>query len=79
MLYGNASYEDIKNNRNSIEISKFEYLMKSFKKGLDFSKIYFGRFFLELNRIKRKNVNKRKIMDIKEKWGIFYLKMTQTK
>lgn len=71
MLFGNASYKDVKNNRDSTENSKFEYLMKSFKKRTIFFQNLFERFCFELNKIKRKKVSKRQIMDIKEKWGLF--------
>lgn len=49
MLYGNASYEYLKNKRESNENSKFEYLMNSLIKKLYFYKIYLNVFVFVLN------------------------------
>ena len=71
MLYGNASYESLKNKRESNENTKFEYLMNSFKKRTIFFQDLFERFCFELNKMKQRNVNIGQIIDIKEKWGLF--------
>ena len=71
MLYGNASYESLKNKRESNENTKFEYLMNSFKKRTIFFQDLFERFCFELNKMKKRNVSIGQIIDIKEKWGLF--------
>ena len=71
MLYGNASYEDFKNKRESSENAKFDYLMNSFKKRTIFFQNLFERFCFELNKMKKRNVDNRQIIDIKERWGLF--------
>ena len=71
MLYGNASYESLKNKRESNENTKFEYLMNSFKKRTIFFQDLFERFCFELNKMKQRNVSIGQIIDIKEKWGLF--------
>jgi len=71
MLFGNVSYESLKNKRESQENSKFEYLMNSFKKRTIFFQDLFERFCFELNKMKKRNVSIGQIIDIKEKWGLF--------
>jgi hypothetical protein len=71
MLYGNASYNEIKNKRESKENTRFDYLIKSFKNRSIFFQNLFEIFCFELNKIKRQNASKKQIMDIKEKWGLF--------
>jgi len=71
MLYGNASYNEIKNKRESKENTLFDYLIKSFKNRSIFFQNLFEIFCFELNKIKRQNVSKKQIMDIKERWGLF--------
>ena len=71
MLFGNVSYESLKNKRESQENSKFEYLMNSFKKRTIFFQDLFERFCFELNKMKTRNVSIGQIIDIKEKWGLF--------
>ena len=71
MLYGNASYEYLKNKRESNENSKFEYLMNSFTKKTIFFQNLFERFCFELNKMKKRNISNSQIIDIKERWGLF--------
>ena len=71
MLFGNVSYENLKNKRESKENTKFEYLMNSFKKRTIFFQDLFERFCFELNKMKTRNVSIGQIIDIKEKWGLF--------
>jgi len=71
MLFGNVSYENLKNKRESKENTKFEYLMNSFKKRTIFFQDLFERFCFELNKMKKRNVSLGQIIDIKEKWGLF--------
>ena len=71
MLFGNVSYESLKNKRESQENSKFEYLMNSFKKRTIFFQDLFERFCFELNKMKKRNVSIGQIIDIKEKLGLF--------
>ena len=73
MLYGNASYEYLKNKRESNENSKFEYLMNSFTKKTIFFQNLFERFCFELNKMKNRNISNSQIIDIKERWGLFLI------
>ena len=71
MLYGNASYEDLKKKREYNENVKFEYLMNSFKKRAIFFQRLFEQFCFELNNMKKRNISNSQIIDIKERWGLF--------
>ncbi len=73
MLYGNASYEYLKNKRESNENSKFEYLMNSFTKKTIFFQNLFERFCFELNKMKNRNISNSQIIDIKERWRLFLI------
>ena len=71
MLYGNISYDSLKNKRESKENRNFEYLMNSFKKRTIFFQNLFERFCSELNKLKKRHVSMAQIIDIKERWGLF--------
>jgi len=71
MLTGNGTYEILKKNRELNENAKFTYLMESFKKKTIFFQTLFEKFCNELSSLKKKNVEKKRIIDIKEKWGLF--------
>ena len=73
MLYGNASYEYLKNKSESNENSKFEYLMNSFTKKTIFFQNLFERFCFELNKMKNRNISNSQIIDIKERWRLFLI------
>jgi len=73
ILNGNGTYENIQEIRNSNENERFNYIMNTFKKKTLFFQKLFNQFCNELNIMRRNNNNKRKIMDIKEKWGLFLL------
>ena len=74
MFVGNCTYDNIKKNRDNNENVKFDYLMKTFKNNTIFFQKLFKKFCTELNKMKMKNnVDKRQIMDIKERWGLFLI------
>ena len=71
MLTGKGSYEILKKNRELNENAKFTYLMESFKRKTIFFQTLFERFCNELNLMKKNGAEKKRIIDIKEKWGLF--------
>ena len=71
MIEGKGTYENLKKNRESNENAKFTYLMENFKKKTIFFQTLFERFCDELNKMKKRGVENRQIIDIKEKWGLF--------